>query len=355
MRVVTRGVLAIAMAIVVVARVVAAEPPGVEPLTRGIRALEKHDYAQAAKLFENALTRGGLARVQTLTAYVNLGAALVALGKTSAAEHAFEQAALIDPSFVVPPHSGRQAVGLADQAKHKQESIGQYHLEVGAPGDVKAGEAFHVTVEVDEAQVGLVALVRVSAKEPGGKNYETVEPSAAHVAADIPGEVAVAGQTITARFELLDPHGNRLATVEKDINVGGGEPGVPKPPEQVEPKPPATGSGAGSGGNAEPGGDDTADTGEGDAEGGPWSIPHGSKKYVAVRADKAPVIDGVLSDPVWATAPKDDRFLSTKSKPYGKPTTEPTVVQVAYDEQNLYVAFRCTYSKAAPAERRVLE
>ena len=331
--------------VVFAARAVVAEPPGVEPLTRGIRALEKRDYAQAAKLFENALTRGGLARVQTLTAYVNLGAALVALGKTRGAEAAFEQAALIDPSFVVPPHSGRQAAGLADQAKHKQESVGQYHLEVGAPGDVKAGESFHVTVELDQAQVGLVALVRVAAKEPGGKNYETVEPSAAHVAADIPAEVAVAGQTIAARFELLDPHLNRLATVEKDIVVSGEAPAT-----TTVTAPPPAGSDAGSAAVAASGSDDGGNDSGGDAEAeaGPWSIPHGSKKYTAVRTDKAPVIDGVLSDPIWQTAPKDERFLSTKSKPYGKPTTTPTVVQIAYDDQNVYIAFRCSYDKPHP-------
>ena len=75
-----------------------------------------------------------------------------------------------------------------------------------------------------------------------------------------------------------------------------------------------------------------------------WNAPHGSRVYRPVRADAAPVIDGVLDDDVWTRAPRDDRFASTRSKPYGLPSTEPTVVQVAYDEQYLYVAFRCAYS-----------
>jgi hypothetical protein len=53
----------------------------------------------------------------------------------------------------------------------------------------------------------------------------------------------------------------------------------------------------------------------------------------------------LLDDPVWKTAPSDDRFLSTRSKPYGKTSTEPTSVQLAYDDQYLYVAFRCRYGK----------
>jgi Domain of unknown function (DUF5916) len=341
-------VLVILGVLALVARIARADPPGAEMLTRGIRALEKGDYAQAAKLFDNALTRGGLARVQTLTAYVNLGASLVALGNVKAAQRAFEQAALIDPSFAVPPRSGRQAIGLADQAKHKQEAIGQYHLEVGAPGDVKAGESFHVTVELDDSQVPLVALVRISAKEPGGKHYETVEPSAAKIAVDIPGEVAVAGATIDARFELMDQHANRLATVEKDVAVSGE---AAKPIQVATPEQPQTGSATEASGSAAPSGgddDDSAGGGASDAEAGPWSIAHGSKSYVAVRGDHAPKIDGVLTDEIWTTAPKDDRFLSTKSKPYGKPTTEPTVVQVSYDDQHLYIAFRCKYAKPHP-------
>ena len=86
-----------------------ADAPGADALTRGIRAFEAKKYETAQKLFDNAISRGGLSRAQTLTTYVDLGVTLVLLGKTRAAERAFEEAALIDPKFVVPPHSGRQA------------------------------------------------------------------------------------------------------------------------------------------------------------------------------------------------------------------------------------------------------
>ena len=59
-----------------------AQPPGAESLTRGIQALDGHQYKQAEKLFDSALARGGLTRAQTLTAYVDLGVTLVALGRT---------------------------------------------------------------------------------------------------------------------------------------------------------------------------------------------------------------------------------------------------------------------------------
>jgi hypothetical protein len=81
------------------------------------------------------------------------------------------------------------------------------------------------------------------------------------------------------------------------------------------------------------------------SEGEAWEQPHGTKSYHAVRTSVRPVIDGNLDDAIWQQAPKEDRFISIRSKPYGQPTTEPTSVQVAYDEENLYVAFRCAYAK----------
>ncbi|GAC1393568.1 MAG: hypothetical protein NVSMB47_01090 [Polyangiales bacterium] len=63
-----------------------------------------------------------------------------------------------------------------------------------------------------------------------------------------------------------------------------------------------------------------------------------------MRADEPPEIDGVLDDEIWTSAVKDRSFASTRSKPYGIPTLEPTAVQVAYDEEYLYVAFTCAYS-----------
>ncbi len=190
-RTLLRWVLVLAVA--VTASSAFAEAPGADSLTRGIQAFEAHHYKEAEGLFDNALSRGGLSRAQTLTAYVDLGVTLVALGKTKPAQHAFEEAALIDPKFVVPPRSGREATQLANQARRKQESIGQYHFEVSAPGDVPADAAFHVSVEMSDEQAGLVSLVRIFAQEPGGKSFETVEPTATHIAIEIPAEVAVGG------------------------------------------------------------------------------------------------------------------------------------------------------------------
>ena len=342
--------------VVVLAAYARADIPGLDALTRGIQAFEAGQYKQAEALFDNALTRGGLSRAATLTAYVDLGVTLVVLGKADGAERAFEQAALIDPKFVVPPHSGPRAAKIADQARKKQEAIGAYHFDVGAPGDVKPGETFKVTTEMAEEQAGLVSLVRVAATEPGGKTFDTVEAAAAHVVVEVPGDVAQSGATIALRLELLDSHDNRLAIVEKTVKVGDG-PMPPTKPDQGDKDKGDKDKGDKDKGDKDKGdkGDkDKGDKGEGDegdegaAEEGPWSIPHGSKKYTAVRAERAPVIDGVLDDPVWKLAPEDDRFLSTKSKPYGKIGKQPTSIQIAFDDKNLYVGVHCRYSKPRP-------
>src|SRR5262245_55076923 len=78
------------------------------------------------------------------------------------------------------------------------------------------------------------------------------------------------------------------------------------------------------------------------------AVPETLPRYVPTRTATPIVIDGVLDDAAWQTAPADARFYSMRSKPYGEPTREPTSVQVAYDEENLYVAFRCAYSGPGP-------
>ena len=328
----------VALVLVLLVSVARAEPKGAESLTRGIQALDGKQYKQAENLFDAAIAKGGLTRVQTLTTYVDLGVTLVLLGKTDAAERAFEEAARIDPKFVVPKKSGAIALRLADQARKREDGVGPYHMDIAVPEHVPAGKAFTITVKIPGAQVEHVGLVRVAADEASGKSFETIEPSASRVAIEIPANLAVADATISFRFELLDTHENKLAAEDQDVAIEAAvavEEPQPKPeskPEQPDKKP-------------DEGDDETAD------ESGPWAVAHGSKKYTATRADGAIVIDGKLDEPVWQKAARDDRFLSTKSKPFGKPTTQPTSVQVAYDDTNLYVAVRCAYAKPhAPSD-----
>ena len=61
---------------------------------------------------------------------------------------------------------------------------------------------------------------------------------------------------------------------------------------------------------------------------------------VPVRVTTAPHVDGHLDDAVWSTIPANDTF--TQSFPnVGAAPGEPTRVQVAYDDQTLYIALDC--------------
>jgi hypothetical protein len=89
------------------------------------------------------------------------------------------------------------------------------------------------------------------------------------------------------------------------------------------------------------------------AGGAVWDVPHGSRSYAPLRVTTPPKIDGILDDEIWKKAVRDSRFVSTRSKPYGQATVEPTIVQVGYDDEYLYVAFRCGYSGPRPRDNSV--
>ena len=66
--------------------------------------------------------------------------------------------------------------------------------------------------------------------------------------------------------------------------------------------------------------------------------------YRAVRAAQPPVIDGDLTDAVWAVAPEIGGFTQ-RDPDEGQPPTEKTIVRIAYDDEALYVAAKMFDSK----------
>lgn len=66
----------------------------------------------------------------------------------------------------------------------------------------------------------------------------------------------------------------------------------------------------------------------------------------ALRTDAAPVIDGVLDDDVWQGAERHANFRQTQPVLNANPS-ENSYFQVAYDSDNLYVAFRAYDSNPA--------
>ncbi len=66
----------------------------------------------------------------------------------------------------------------------------------------------------------------------------------------------------------------------------------------------------------------------------------GQPTVPAVRIEKAPVINGVLDDEVWKQAVPITGFYQREPNP-GAPSSEKTEVFILYDDNQLYVGFRC--------------
>ena len=59
-----------------------------------------------------------------------------------------------------------------------------------------------------------------------------------------------------------------------------------------------------------------------------------------IQTSEAPIIDGDLSDGVWAKATVIDKLVQKQPNPGAEPT-ERTVVRILYDENNLYFSVYC--------------
>lgn len=71
-----------------------------------------------------------------------------------------------------------------------------------------------------------------------------------------------------------------------------------------------------------------------------------NKEIRISRTDTPPRIDGELNDPAWQTCTKYSDFI--QFDPFnGQPASENTSVRLAFDTDNLYVAFKCDDRKAS--------
>jgi hypothetical protein len=83
---------------------------------------------------------------------------------------------------------------------------------------------------------------------------------------------------------------------------------------------------------------------------------HPARTMSAVRLNTTPPrIDGVLDDEIWQTAPVATDFVQ-KDPTEGQPASERTTIQIAYDDEALYIGARCYDSEpekiTAPLVRR---
>src|SRR3712207_2267404 len=65
----------------------------------------------------------------------------------------------------------------------------------------------------------------------------------------------------------------------------------------------------------------------------------GARIAEAVRTDAPARIDGRLDEAIWSSAPRAGSFVQNRPSP-GAPATQATDVQIAYDDEALYIAAR---------------
>ena len=83
------------------------------------------------------------------------------------------------------------------------------------------------------------------------------------------------------------------------------------------------------------------------------AAPEGARATLrAVRITEPPIIDGRLSDEVWAQAPAADHFTQ-RDPSEGQAATERTEIRVLYDDDALYIGVRLYDKDAALISRRV--
>lgn len=73
----------------------------------------------------------------------------------------------------------------------------------------------------------------------------------------------------------------------------------------------------------------------------------GTRELLAVRVQEPPVLDGVLDEAVWASAPRSEPFKQ-KEPSEGQAASESTYVRVLYTENSLFFGIVCLDS--SPAE-----
>jgi hypothetical protein len=196
-----------------------------DPLAAARAAWKRSDYVKTERLYAAAIDEGGLDPGQLLEAWTHLGSARAALGRNVQALAAYRQAALVDLSFALPPGSIGSAAVLARQAQKEAHQTGSVAIKADVPAQAKAGEAVKVSASLGDKIVPRVSKVGVvaSTDAPGGP-FTRAEPAEKTVRFDLPANLFVKAP-VAVRFDALDAHGNRLASLERKIEVS-----VPSPP-----------------------------------------------------------------------------------------------------------------------------
>jgi hypothetical protein len=201
------------------------------PMTPARKAWDSGDFNRVATLCQKVLDSGGLARADVVEAYTRLGAALAITRHSKQALAAFRRAALVDPTFAVPPHAGTRAEALADAARQAQEKRGSLALSLEMPELVDAGSSIGIDVTVTPANEAGVAAITFDATDTlTAKSYEDRSTNASRPHFDVPARLSLPDASLLVRVHARDSHDNELAETDRRVHVAGRPAPVPTGP-----------------------------------------------------------------------------------------------------------------------------
>jgi len=208
-------------------------------LDKARAAWEDADFDLAPALYETAIEVGSLQKSEVVDAYARMGAALAIGGKKKAALDAFRKAALIDPSFQLPPEAGKKATTLAKLAKRQQARTGSLSITLQVDDEVDSGAPFSVDVTVSPTHPALLDTLSFSARDSlAGHAYERTLPADARVHFEVPTRMTLPDATLVVQVRARDTHDNELWVGEKRVHVANPLPEpAPAPIAALEPTP----------------------------------------------------------------------------------------------------------------------
>jgi hypothetical protein len=218
--------------------------PGAAPLARAREVWDRGEFDKAEPFYREAITKGGLGLVDVADCYIHIGAARTVMArgytkKQRPALEAFRQAALIDPDFVTPSEAGKKAALLAARARRDvaKRGLGRYAIDGSAPERVPANKPFGVDATLSAQNAARVQKVGLVVIDMTKDDHEYRAYEDAHIAVhfDVPADIAESNANLTVRFDALDLHDNRLASVERPVRVDAAP--APPPPPIVAAKP----------------------------------------------------------------------------------------------------------------------
>jgi hypothetical protein len=196
-------------------------------MQRARSAWDGGDFDLAPALYKNALSVGGLHRADVLDAYVRMGSAYAIVGKKGPSLTAFRRAALLDPTFAIPPEAGKKATALAERARRDQRRVGALALSAQTPDEVKSGESFAVDVALAPSRASIIDSIHLHVRDAlAGRSFEQGAAPDSRVHFDVPVRMTLPDASLLVRVEVVDAADNELVSFEKHVHV---QPAMPAP------------------------------------------------------------------------------------------------------------------------------